>query len=247
MRGKFLSCFFICGVFLFSLISAGSDFASITGKVIEGLEDDLSQMSEEELMALYEANKDSISKEDIETLYKQNKDKIPKDLKEIYEENKDLITEDNIAIIAETYSNQDEEFSLDEENLEIYLELISCSLIKPFVDAEISSFEIPKKVPFKNEIFNIYLDEEFLISLNLVNRKFQETICEESESVTYNIYISKELVLEVIENKEDIGNPIDFYFENKKNGNLNIKPIGFGRRIKFSFINFGLKIAGWFD
>ena len=244
MRGKN----FIIGIYVlvlcFSLVAAESNFMSITGQIINGLEDDISQMSEDELMALYEANKDSISKEDIEKLYEANKDNLPEGVEGIYEQNKDLITDENIGMIAEGFG--DEDFSINEESLDFYLGLLSCSLIKPIINSEISNFEIPEKIPFQNEVFNIYFDNNFLISLNLVDGKFGNITCEESEDVTYDIYIKKELILIIIEEKDNI-NPLDFYHENRKNGNFDIKPIGFKNKIKFGFINFGLKIASWFD
>jgi hypothetical protein len=126
------------------------------------------------------------------------------------------------------------------------LDLITCEQVKEIFEKDFEGFEIPKAVPFKTETFNIFIDEEFFISMELDEKKVGSISCEVSEKPTYNIYVKSELILDTIGNKEEI-NPLDYYNENRKNGNLDIKPIGFGRKLKMGFINLGLKIASWFN
>ena len=139
--------------------------------------------------------------------------------------------------IAET---EPEEFGEEE------LTMITCEEVKVIFNKDFSEYEIPKAVPFKTEVFNVHIDNEFFISANLEEGKIKLISCEESEEPTYNVYIKSKLILDAIEDKDGI-KPLDFYNDNRKNGQLEIKPIGITRKLKMSFINFGLKIASWFD
>ncbi|MCK4997540.1 hypothetical protein KAS08_04495 [Candidatus Pacearchaeota archaeon] len=123
---------------------------------------------------------------------------------------------------------------------------ITCERVKETFDKDFKDFEIPEAVPFKTEVFDVHIDDEFFISAELMEHKIELISCEKSEKATYNIYVKSKLILDAIGNKEKI-KPLDFYHENRKNGQLKIKPVGVGRRLKMTFINFGLRIASWFD
>ena len=126
------------------------------------------------------------------------------------------------------------------------LEMISCEQAKDVFSRDSENFTIPSGVPFKNEVFNVYIDDEFFLSTELVDKEISEIVCESSEEVTYNVYVKSKLILDVMGNEEEI-NPIDFYNQKRKSGELEIKAVGFMRKIKMGFINFGLKIASWFS
>ena len=125
-------------------------------------------------------------------------------------------------------------------------EMISCEQAKEGFNKDFANYEVPKAVPFKNDVFNVYVDDEFFVSAELVDKKIGELSCEFSNEATYNIYISSGLVAEIGGSNEKI-NPIDFYNQKRKSGELEIKAVGFVRKIKMGFINFGLKIASWFN
>ncbi len=145
-------------------------------------------------------------------------------------------------ITGNVVSEIDDDFS-DMENLGI----ISCEqIIDSGLDDDFVDYEIPDAVPFKNEVFNIYIDDEFFLSAELVDKKISGIVCESSKEVTYKIYISSSLIAEISGDNEEI-NPIDFYNQKRKSGELEIKAVGFVRKINMGFINFGLKIASWFN
>lgn len=125
-------------------------------------------------------------------------------------------------------------------------EMISCEQAKESFNKDFANYEVPRAVPFKNDIFNVYVDDEFFVSAELVDKKIGELSCEFSDEATYNVYLSSNLIAEINEGKEEI-NFIKYYNEKRKNGELEIKAVGIGRKIKMGFINFGLKIASWFS
>ena len=93
----------------------------------------------------------------------------------------------------------------------------------------------------------MYLDDKFLGSVVLEERKIKSFNCQEAEKTTYRIYVTSDLVVDAFVSAQAPGfNPIDFYNEKRKSGDISIKPVGIFRKIKFGFINFGLKIAGNF-
>jgi hypothetical protein len=122
----------------------------------------------------------------------------------------------------------------------------SCSEIKSVFEKEGSDFQIPNGVPFSDDIFAVYIEEDFLVSFELVDKKLESIGCDVSEDVSYNIFVSGELMEELKESSED-RDVVDFYNEKRASGDLKIKAVGFGNKLKLGFINFGLKIAGWFS
>ena len=124
--------------------------------------------------------------------------------------------------------------------------MLSCEQFKEIFGRDFESYEIPKWVPFKNDIFDVYIDDEFFLSVELIDKKVGEVSCEVPNDTTYNVYLSSGLMAEISEDNEEV-NPIDFYNQKRKSGELEIKAIGFVRKIKMGFINFGLKIASWFS
>lgn len=175
-------------------------------------------------------------------------DAMEENLSKVFEEDVALYGNEGLLINGSANFSEgfDYEFSFNEEDLDMYLGLLTCSFVKPFVDDEVNGVEVPEEVPFKDEILDVYLDDVFLVSLSLEDGKFQEIGCNESSDVTYRIYVKKELILGVRDMEDDFS-PIDFYLENTKNGNLGVEPVGFGKKVKFWFINLGIRIASWFD
>ena len=131
------------------------------------------------------------------------------------------------------------------EITEELLSMFSCDFISVILEEALVEVEIPKQVPFKSELVGLYVDEGFVFSMEFKDKKFVQMNCELSEEQTYNIYIASSLIMEVSQTNEEI-NPIDFYNEKKKSGELKIDGVGFFRSIKMGFINFGLKVASMF-
>ena len=99
-----------------------------------------------------------------------------------------------------------------------------CVLIEPF-KAEIVGTEIPKQVPFTNDIFSLYIAEEPIASLSIEEKLIKDIICGSvSEDTTYNIYISG---VDIFYELGEETNYIDFYKEKKKSGAIKIKGVGF--------------------
>jgi|GEM_PF-1242162 hypothetical protein len=121
-----------------------------------------------------------------------------------------------------------------------------CGEVRIGFNKDYLNYSIPEKVPFDNELFAVYVDDEFFATFELVEKDITEMTCEIFGEVTYNIYITSELVDEL--QSGDLGeDAIGFYNEKKKSGELRIDAVGFMKRLKLGFINFGLKIFGWFN
>ena len=130
-------------------------------------------------------------------------------------------------------------------SLEMALESIVCEDIRDVFNENFTGYMIPEKIPFKDELFNIYIDDEFFISFKLSDKQVILAECEAFEKATYNVYVTSNLIKDAVINRLDI-NPVDYYNQNMKSGDLKIKPVGFARKVKMGFINLGLKIASWF-
>ncbi|HIG95087.1 MAG: hypothetical protein QT05_C0046G0003 [archaeon GW2011_AR13] len=113
------------------------------------------------------------------------------------------------------------------------------------INNEIANTELPSGVPYKNEIFNLYEGEEtYIASLVIKENKIESFGCEMNENPTYNIYIKDVQTLkEIIESNA----PLKIFNEKKSNGDIQIKGVTAGKKFKQFWINFGLKIAGWFS
>jgi hypothetical protein len=106
-----------------------------------------------------------------------------------------------------------------------------------------SDIELPKFIPYKNEIFNIYVNDSVVASLKIEDRIVKDFMCESQEKSTYNVYLSSWDVVDTISESE---NTIDSLKENMKNKNITIKGVGFGKQVKGFFSKMGLTIASWF-
>ena len=118
-----------------------------------------------------------------------------------------------------------------------------CPLVESY-KSNIVGQEIPKQIPFTTEVFSLYIAKEPIASVFLEDKKVSDLICGSvAEDTTYNIYVSSlDLINEVDENT----NPLDFYKEKRKSGEIQIKAVGFGKTIKLFFLDIGVDIASWF-
>jgi hypothetical protein len=122
----------------------------------------------------------------------------------------------------------------------------NCSDIKAIFDKEDFDFQFPDAFPFGDDVFDVYLDDGFLVSFELVSDEISGVGCEVSESVNYNVFVTSGFVEKIESSSLDSGF-IDFYNDNKASGDLKIEAVGIGKKLKLGFINFGLKVAGWFS
>jgi len=121
----------------------------------------------------------------------------------------------------------------------------SCDgIVSVFENAE-SDFVIPDGIPFGDDVFDVYVGDEFVVSFELKEKKLSGVGCEVSEDVGYNVYISEKLVGDINEGKLVMS--VDLYNELKDSGDLKIDAVGFGNSVKLGFVNFGLWVAGWFS
>lgn len=97
---------------------------------------------------------------------------------------------------------------------------------------------IPEEAPFKNEVINIYVSEEIYGNIVLEEKIIVDFSCSESENPTYNLFIKD---LEGVRKFVESENFLENYKEMQKSGEIKIKAIGFGRKIKLTFIKLVLK------
>ena len=122
---------------------------------------------------------------------------------------------------------------------------IECEEAKTIFDEKYLNYEIPGGIPFSDDVFDVYVDDDFFASFELREKKVLGVSCESSDDVSYNVYVDSDLIDEV---SDDLGvKVVDFYNEKKKSGELKIEAVGFGKKLKLGFINFGLRIIGWFS
>ncbi|OVE74519.1 hypothetical protein BVX95_02300 [archaeon D22] len=104
--------------------------------------------------------------------------------------------------------------------------------------------ELPKYVPFKNEIVNIYMNNESLGSLQTEKGKVTSFGCEMLENPTYNVYIKDSSVIDEITASES---PLDTINEQMKNKDIDVQPVKTGKKVKWFFSKIVIKIGSWFS
>ncbi|MDD3994058.1 MAG: hypothetical protein PHX15_02595, partial [Candidatus Nanoarchaeia archaeon] len=121
----------------------------------------------------------------------------------------------------------------------------ACDLIKSQLESEIVGVILPKEVPFSNEVFIVFIDTNLIASVKLENKEITSFDCSNESEPTFEIYLSSSIF-----SQEQVKllneNPIKFYLENKKVGNIEIKANGFMQGLKLGFMNFGIRIANLF-
>jgi len=121
---------------------------------------------------------------------------------------------------------------------------VACDDAKVVFEESYIGYEIPGGIPFSDDVFNFYIDDEFFVSFVLEDKKIASVGCEVSEDASYNVYASEELI-EDLSGYDSGEGVVDFYNKKRASGDLDIVAVGFGKKLKLGFINFGLKIAGW--
>jgi hypothetical protein len=155
-----------------------------------------------------------------------------------------------ISVSAYQISSDDLEYGdVDPELVQAYLaeNTISnsflCEMLKETQSSKIIGQQIPDKVPFKNEIINVYIEEEIFGYVILNNSYVDEFDCSENNESTYDILIEDYNTIGDFENSED---PINLMQEKLDSGEIEIISHGFVKKVKLGLMKLGLKVAGWF-
>jgi hypothetical protein len=114
---------------------------------------------------------------------------------------------------------------------------LSCSNAINYKD-QIIGKEIPSEAPFDNEIINVYVSEEVYGNLVIKESVIRDFSCSENEDATYSLSIQNLETVKKFLESEDF---IDSYKSMKKSGEIEVKGIGFGKKLKLAFVNFILK------
>lgn len=132
---------------------------------------------------------------------------------------------------------------LSDDMIPLLLE-IGCPLIQS-QESEIIGYELPKQIPLKEDIFNLYVSENPIAFIEInAEKKVSNFGCGiVHEKPTFNVYIKS---LEIINEVNEETNFLEFYKEKKKSGDIKIDGVGFGKKIKLFFLNIGVGVAGWF-
>jgi len=117
---------------------------------------------------------------------------------------------------------------------------MSCLIIEQS-KRDIIGNEIPEKVPFKNEILNVYLAEESFGYLEINESIISDIGCEENENPSYEIYIKDYSVFTQFEKGFDLDK-----LNSMLGDEIIIKGVGIGKKFKLFFVKIGLKVASWF-
>ncbi len=113
-----------------------------------------------------------------------------------------------------------------------------------YVDDAISNkVEVPKLIPYKNEIFNFYMNDSIVASAIIRDRKLLTATCNESENPTYNIFLKD---WETVEKVSISDKPVDKLNELISKKDIDIKGVGFSKKFKGFFTKLGLKVASIF-
>ncbi len=120
---------------------------------------------------------------------------------------------------------------------------IGCSAFE-IEKAKIIGTEIPKQIPYGNELFNIYIGEEVLGYIEITDSIISDFGCVENENETYRVYIKDYSVLGSFGETAD---PFEMLQDKLKSKEIEIKGIGFSKKTKMFFTKIGLKIFGWFN
>lgn len=113
------------------------------------------------------------------------------------------------------------------------------------MESQLIGKTLPEQIPFSNEVFVVFIDSNLIASVKLEDKEITSFDCSNETEPTFEIYLSSSIF-----NEEEMlllnENPIQFYSDNKKSGDIKIKANGFFQSIKLGFMNFSIKVADLF-
>ena len=118
-----------------------------------------------------------------------------------------------------------------------------CELLKETQSSKIIGQQIPDKVPFKNEIINVYIGGEIFGYVLLNNSYVDEFNCSKNLKPTYDIFIKDYNVIGEFQESNDV---ITLLQEKIKSEEIEIKGYGLVKKVKLSIMKVGLKVVSWF-
>ena len=135
---------------------------------------------------------------------------------------------------------------LADENGSVFMEFKEeVSLCQDFMNKEgLIGFEMPSFVPYKNEVFHIYYqDDSALGFIEVIDGKIVGAACEIQGEPTFVVYDKEDETLLNIVNSE---NPLKTFNQARADDDLIIKGVTFGKKVKGTFANFAASIASLF-
>jgi len=121
----------------------------------------------------------------------------------------------------------------------VEFEDFSCENVARNKDLAIGQ-SLPEKVPFTDEVINIYLSEEIYGNLQVENKTIKDFVCDENENATYKIYVESLDTIGDFLNSEDV---LGTYKEKSDSGEIEVKGVGLGNKVKLFFVKIFLKFA----
>ncbi|PJE81381.1 hypothetical protein COU58_02780 [Candidatus Pacearchaeota archaeon CG10_big_fil_rev_8_21_14_0_10_32_42] len=119
---------------------------------------------------------------------------------------------------------------------------VSCEDLKIY-SSSILGEKIPSSVPYQNEIFNFYFENESLGNLEINEGVLSNFSCEKNENATYDIKVNNE---KLFENFDSNLSAIKILNQKLSSNEINIDGRTFGKKFKWFFTKFALKVVGWF-
>jgi hypothetical protein len=117
------------------------------------------------------------------------------------------------------------------------IEIPNCNVLE-YQKSLIIGKTLPEKVPFTDEIVNIYIENETFGNIVLENKTIKDFSCKENQYATYKVHINNLSSLNDFMNSKDF---IGTYKNKTKSGEIDINGVGLGKKIKLSFVNLFLK------
>lgn len=135
---------------------------------------------------------------------------------------------------------------LADENGSVLMEFSDkVSLCQDFMSQDgLIGFEMPSFVPYNTEVFHIYYQNDAPFGfVELVNKKIVGAGCDIQGKPTFVVYVKDDETLLNIVNAE---NPLDAFNKARSDGDIVIKGVTFGKKVKGFFTNVLASVASWF-
>lgn len=135
---------------------------------------------------------------------------------------------------------------LADENGSVFMEFSEeVSLCQDFMGQDgLIGFEMPSYIPYSTEVFHIYYQDDAPLGfIELVDKKIVGADCEIQGEPTFVVYVKEDETLLNIVNAE---NPLDAFNDARANGDIVIKGVTFGKKVKGFFTNLAASMASWF-
>lgn len=104
---------------------------------------------------------------------------------------------------------------------------------------------MPKGIPFSNEVFNAYMEDETPVgSLTVEKKVITQAGCEIQDEYTYKVTIKD---LETVEKIYGAQDGVTEYNNQRDLGNIDIEATTFGGSVKIAAVNTIARVFSWFS